>query len=255
MTNVNNDHLRMLEALMFAAEKPLSHADVADRLPDGADVTALVNELRGMYEGRGVNLADANGKWFLRTAPDLSFLLRKEVEDQRKLSRAGVETLAIIAYHQPVTRAELEDIRGVSISKGTIDVLMEAGWVRPMGRRRTPGKPVTYGTTEEFLVHFGLANLEDLPGLEELKAAGLLDSVDVALQKMERQASNKHDIERDEDQLDLEDAILEAEGEGAAPDDDDDGDDDAIDAIDEQYADSAVEEDFADNNDDDDDDD
>jgi len=237
MTNVKDEHLRMLEALMFASEKPLSFADVADRMPDGVDVAALMEALSVIYEGRGVNVTEANGKWFFRTAPDLSFLLRKEVEDQRKLSRAGVETLAIIAYHQPVTRAELEDIRGVSISKGTIDVLMEAGWVRPMGRRRTPGKPVTYGTTEEFLVHFGLSALDDLPGLEELKAAGLLDSVDVALGKMEQQAAVKNDIEHDEDQLNLEDAILAAEAEASDPN--------AIDEIDEEYADSALEEDFA----------
>jgi segregation and condensation protein B len=136
-----------------------------------------------------------------RTAPDLSFLLRKEVEEQRRLSRAGTETLAIIAYHQPVTRAEIEELRGVGLSKGTLDVLMEAGWVRPKGRRRTPGRPVTYGTSDEFLVHFGLESVEDLPGLEELKAAGLLERIEVALNRMEREAAKAAEITAKEKEL------------------------------------------------------
>ncbi len=181
------DHRRMVEAVLFATEHPLSAAEIADRLPDGADVADHIAELAAFYEKRGINLVEAGGKWMFRTAADLSFLLRTEREDIRKLSRAGVETLAIIAYHQPVTRAEIEEIRGVGISKGTLDILLEAGWVRHMGRRRSPGRPVTYGTSQDFLVHFGLENLDHLPGLEELKAAGLLESVNSALARMDLQ--------------------------------------------------------------------
>jgi segregation and condensation protein B len=139
-------------------------------------VDALISELQRQYEGRGVNLVIVAGKWQFRTAKDLGFLLHKHAVEERRLSRAAIETLAIIAYHQPVTRAEIEDIRGVMVSKGTVDALMEVGWVRIRGRRRTPGRPVTYGTTEEFLVHFGLENVGDLPGLEELKGAGFLEA-------------------------------------------------------------------------------
>ena len=161
-----DQHARMAEALLF----------IAARLPEGADVDALLARLRAEYAERGVHLVRVAGKWALRTAPDLTFLLRRDVETVRALSRAAVETLAIIAYHQPLTRAEVEEIRGVGLSRGTLDRLMEAGWVRPVGRRRTPGRPVTYGTSEGFLDHFGLESVEDLPGVEELKAAGLLDS-------------------------------------------------------------------------------
>lgn len=178
----------MVEALLFASASPLSEENIAERLPEGADITAHLETLKETYRGRGVNLIHVSGRWMFRTAPDLAFLLRKEVEEQRRLSRAGTETLAIIAYHQPVTRAEIEELRGVSLSKGTLDVLMEAGWVRPKGRRRTPGRPVTYGTSDEFLVHFGLECVEDLPGLEELKAAGLLERIEVALDRMERES-------------------------------------------------------------------
>lgn len=212
-----NEHLRMVEALLFAADAPLSIEEIAERLPDDADVPAHIETIRVFYEGRGVNLVHLADKWMFRTAPDLSFLLRKEVEAQRKLSRAGVETLAIIAYHQPVTRAEIEEIRGVGLSKGTLDVLMEAGWIKLKGRRRTPGRPVTYGTSEEFLVHFGLENIDDLPGIEELKAAGLLDSVDKALSRMEREMTREREAEQA--QIELEDAIDEAEGEDAEPED------------------------------------
>lgn len=187
----DQEHLRMVEALLFAATEPLSVADITSALPDGADVEGYLAALKAHYDDRGVQLSEAGGRWFFRTAADLSFLLRKEVESQRKLSRAGVETLAIIAYHQPVTRAEIEEIRGVQVSKGTLDVLMEAGWVRPKGRRQSPGKPVTYGTSDDFLVHFSLENLDDLPGFDELKAAGLLDSVDKALNRMAKEASAK----------------------------------------------------------------
>ncbi len=173
--NEVSQHLRMLEALLFAASEPLDAASLAERLPEGADVPALLKDLQDAYADRGVVLVSVGGRWALRTAPDLSFLMERERVEPRRLSKAGIETLAIIAYHQPVTRAEIEEIRGVAVSKGTIDLLMEIGWVRLRGRRRTPGRPVTYGTTEAFLDHFGLESIEDLPGMEELKAAGLLD--------------------------------------------------------------------------------
>ncbi len=174
-----DDHeaqLRMIEALLFAAAEPLDIDSIAARLPEGADVGALIEDLQKLYEMRGVNLVRLADKWMFRTADDLTFLMEREAIAQRKLSRAAMETLAIISYHQPVTRAEIEEIRGVSVSKGTLDVLMETSWVRLRGRRRTPGRPVTYGTTEEFMVHFGLENIGDLPGHEELRAAGLLEA-------------------------------------------------------------------------------
>ncbi|PKQ09614.1 MAG: SMC-Scp complex subunit ScpB [Alphaproteobacteria bacterium HGW-Alphaproteobacteria-12] len=167
--------IRMTEALLFAAAEPLDIDSIAGRLPDGADVGAVIEDLQKIYEARGVNLVRVANKWMFRTAEDLAFLMEREAVEQRRLSRAAMETLAIIAYHQPVTRAEIEEIRGVSVSKGTIDVLMETEWVRLRGRRRTPGRPVTYGTTGDFLVHFGLETVGDLPGLDDLKAAGLLD--------------------------------------------------------------------------------
>jgi len=190
-----DEHLRMVEALLFATTEPLPVSEIAARLPKDADVAAYLADLKEHYKDRGVQLTEAGGRWFFRTSPDLSFLLRKEVESERKLSRAGVETLAIIAYHQPVTRAEIEEIRGVGISKGTLDILMEAGWVRPKGRRQTPGKPVTYGTSDDFLVHFGLEELGDLPGFDELKAAGLLDSVDKALSRLEKEMAAAEQLE------------------------------------------------------------
>ncbi len=174
--SVDARHLRMTEALLFAAAEPLDEGSLAARLPEGAEVPALLLELKAFYANRGVNLVQVAGKWALRTAPDLAALLEKQREVPRRLSRAALETLAIIAYHQPVSRAEIEEIRGVGLSRGTLDLLFEAGWVRPKGRRRTPGRPITYGTTEDFLVHFGLESLGDLPGVDELKAAGLLDS-------------------------------------------------------------------------------
>ncbi len=168
--------LRIVEALLFAAEAPLAEEEIAEALPPEADVGALLEHLRAEHAERGVNLVRVAGKWQLRTAEDLRYLLRREVREERRLSRVALEVLAIIAYHQPVTRAEIEEIRGVSMSRGTLDILMEVGWVRMRGRRRTPGRPVTYGTTEGFLVHFGLESIADLPGLAELKGAGLLDS-------------------------------------------------------------------------------
>jgi segregation and condensation protein B len=176
-TPVNAEHLRMVEALLFAASEPLEAKALASSLPEGADVPALIAELQAMYEKRGVNLVCVADKWLFRTAPDLAFLLRKEKPEQKRLSRAALETLAIVAYHQPVTRAEIEDIRGVALSKGTIDLLMEVGWVKIRGRKRTPGRPVTYGTTEAFLVQFGLESVSHLPGTDELKAAGFLEAL------------------------------------------------------------------------------
>lgn len=168
--------LRMLEALLFAAAEPLDLATLKSRLPEGADLPALLQELQSAYAHRGVNLVKVGEGWRFRTADDLAFLMRRDAVEQKPLSRAALETLAIIAYHQPVTRAEIEEIRGVSTSKGVIDVLLEAGWVRLRGRRRTPGRPVTLGTTPAFLDHFGLESLSDLPGLDDLKGAGLLDA-------------------------------------------------------------------------------
>lgn len=168
-------HLRLLEALVFAGTQALDEKELADRLPNDADVARLLADLGEMYANRGVNLVKVAGGYAFRTAPDLSEKLKIERPVTRKLSRAAIETLAIIAYHQPVTRAEIEQVRGVGLSKGTLDLLFEQNWIKPMGRRRAPGKPVTWGTTDFFLEHFGLPSLDDLPGHEEMKAAGLLD--------------------------------------------------------------------------------
>ena len=167
--------LRILEALLFAAKEPLDGATLAEHLDPGEDVAALLSEIEAEYAGRGVTLVEVGGKWAFRTAGDLGYLLERYKVEERRLSRAALETLAIIAYHQPVTRAEIEEIRGVITSKGTLDVLMETGWVRPRGRRRAPGKPLTYGTSETFLSQFGFLSIKDLPGLAELKGTGLLD--------------------------------------------------------------------------------
>jgi len=169
------EELRLLEAMLFASTAPLDEKELAARLPQGVDVRSALTRLQQEYATRGVNLVRVSGKWTFRTATDLAWLLSKESVETRKLSRAAIETLAIIAYHQPVTRAEIEDIRGVSTSKGSVDVLLQTGWIRPRGRRKTPGRPVTYGTTEAFLSHFGLDAVADLPGLDELKGAGLFD--------------------------------------------------------------------------------
>jgi segregation and condensation protein B len=170
------EELRLLEALLFAASEPLDQATLAKRLPDGADVKAALLQLQADYALRGVNLVRIGNKWAFRTANDLSWLMTRETTETRRLSRAAIEVLAIVAYHQPVTRAEIEDIRGVVTSKGTLDVLLETGWIRPRGRRKTPGRPLTFGTTESFLAQFSLEALGDLPGLDELKGTGLLDS-------------------------------------------------------------------------------
>ncbi|NOZ43291.1 MAG: SMC-Scp complex subunit ScpB [Alphaproteobacteria bacterium] len=171
---------RTVEALLFASDRPLSALALDDCLPEGSDIDRLLADLQQHYLDRGVNLVEVAGKWMFQTAPDLAFLLRKEVEQTRRLSRAAVETLAVISYHQPVTRADIEAVRGVSLSRGILDTLMAADWVRPMGRRRTAGRPVTYGTTDHFLVHFGLNSIKDLPGLGELKAAGFLENVNIS---------------------------------------------------------------------------
>ena len=170
------EKLRILEALLFAASEPLDESYLAQFLKSDADVAALLDELGGLYASRGINLVRVAGKWAFRTADDLSYLLERHAVEERRLSKAALETLAIVAYHQPVTRAEIEEIRGVETSKGTLDILLETGWIRPRGRRRAPGKPLTYGTTDAFLNHFSLDAIKDLPGLAELKGAGLLDS-------------------------------------------------------------------------------
>lgn len=170
-----NQLLRLTEAILFAAKEPLTKDAIAARLPDGCDTDELLAKLASLYENRGINLARPGGKWAFRTAPDLAPKLDLEREAPRRLSKVGVETLAIIAYHQPVTRAEVEEIRGVAVSKGTLDVLLECSWIRPGRRRETPGRPLTWVTTPEFLNHFGLEGLRDLPGISELRDAGLLD--------------------------------------------------------------------------------
>lgn len=170
------EELRLVEALLFAAAEPVDEKTLAARLPDDVDVGATLRRLQTDYAARGVNLVSIGGKWTFRTANDLAWLLSKESVEPKKLSRAALETLAIIAYHQPVTRAEIEDIRGVSTSKGSLDVLLEIGWVRPRGRRKSPGRPLTFGTTQAFLSHFGIEAISDLPGLDELKGTGLLDA-------------------------------------------------------------------------------
>jgi segregation and condensation protein B len=172
----DEDWVRLAEGLIFASASPVPARRLAQILPEQADLDAVLNALRARYDGRGVELIEAGGGFMFRTAPDLAPRLRKVVEVPRRLPRAAMETLAIIAYHQPVTRAEIEEIRGVITSKGTLDVLLETGWIRPRGRRKTPGRPLTFGTTEAFLSQFSLEALSDLPGLEELKGTGLMDS-------------------------------------------------------------------------------
>lgn len=213
MTDIDPQHRRLLEAVLFATADPVTEAVLAERLPDGADIPALLADLAEEFANRGVQLAKTGKGWAFRTAPDLTSMLTIERVAKRRLSRAAIETLAIVAYHQPVTRAEIEEIRGVGLSKGTMDVLFEAGWIRPRGRRRTPGRPVTWGTSENFLDQFGLEKLDDLPGLEELKSTGLLDSrpaietlgkrpeQDAAAAAAEDEAEGDDDSVFDEDEL------------------------------------------------------
>jgi segregation and condensation protein B len=179
-----SDDMRAVEAVLFAASEPMSPDEIAAHVGEGVGVEVALGALAADYAGRGVNLVERGGRWHFQTAGDLAHLLRREREEPRRLSRAAIETLAIIAYHEPVSRAEIEAIRGVQISKGTLDVLMEAGWVRPAGRREVPGRPLTYATTPAFLSHFGLESRRDLPGIDDLKAAGLLDPIDAALAEM-----------------------------------------------------------------------
>jgi segregation and condensation protein B len=174
---------RIVEAILFAAEEPLTIAEIAAHAGEGVDVAAALAALVQDYAGRGIAPVERGGRWHFQTAPDLAYVLRRTREEPRRLSRAAVETLAIIAYHEPVSRAEIEAVRGVQTSKGTIDVLMEAGWIRPAGRREVPGRPIVYATTPAFLDHFGLANRRDLPGIDDLAAAGLLDPVEVTLER------------------------------------------------------------------------
>jgi len=171
-----SDQIRAVEALLFAASDPLDEKTLKDMLPVDTDIEEIMNNLLSLYKGRGVELKKVNNKWMFKTASDLSFIMQKEAKIQKKLSKAALETLSIIAYHQPVSRAEIEEIRGVTVSSGTIDTLMEINWVKIKGRRKTPGNPITYGTTDEFLVHFDLENTKELPGIDELKSTGLLDS-------------------------------------------------------------------------------
>ncbi|MDD3800416.1 MAG: SMC-Scp complex subunit ScpB [Novosphingobium sp.] len=181
MSTEQDDLLRAVEATLFAAEEPMSAEALSTHL-GGADVRGALRDLAAQYDGRGINLVERGKRWHFQTAPDLAHLLRREREQVRRLSRAATEVLAIVAYHEPVSRAEIESIRGVQTSGGTLDVLMEAGWVRVAGRREVPGRPVIYATTPEFLAHFGLQSRRDLPGIDELRAAGLLDPVEEALE-------------------------------------------------------------------------
>ncbi|NIX77240.1 SMC-Scp complex subunit ScpB [Microvirga terricola] len=203
----HGEALRIAEALLFASAEPLSVEELTGRLPEGADVERILEELASFYERRGVNLVRVAGRWAFRTASDLSFVLARDVVEQRKLSRAAMETLAIVAYHQPVTRAEIEEIRGVATSKGTLDTLLETGWIRLRGRRRAPGRPVTYGTTPAFLNHFGLDAIDDLPGLEELKGAGFLEGR-VPSDLSVPVPSDDETLRPDEDPLDQDDLFM-----------------------------------------------
>ncbi|HVI99582.1 MAG TPA: SMC-Scp complex subunit ScpB [Sphingomonas sp.] len=180
-----DDGVRAVEAVLFAADAPLTIDAIRAHVGEGVDVRGALATLEADYAGRGIELVRRGERWHFQTAGDMAHVLRRDREEARKLSRAGIETLAIIAYHEPVTRAEIESIRGVQISKGTLDVLMEAGWIRPAGRREVPGRPLTYATTAEFLSHFGLASRRDLPGIDDLRAAGLLDPVDLAFEQAE----------------------------------------------------------------------
>lgn len=233
------EDLRIVEALLFASPSPLDEAWLAQHLRHGSDIAAVLADIKAIYAPRGVNLVRVSGKWVFRTAEDLGYLMERHAVEERRLSRAALETLSIIAYHQPVTRAEIEDIRGVTTSAGTLDILMEGGWVRPRGRRRAPGKPLTYGTTESFLAHFGLDSVKDLPGLADLKAQGLLDghlppgftvpdpSIAASLMPDELPLEDAPEDEEDEAEDDAEEAgedrddgAVEPDADGDLPDDD-----------------------------------
>jgi segregation and condensation protein B len=219
--NDRHQQLRLLEALLFASAAPQDEETLRSHLPEGTDLPGLIAELTQLYANRGVNLVATGQKWAFRTAPDLAAQLRKETTVPRKLNRAAVETLAVIAYHQPITRPEIEEIRGVSLSRGTLDVLLEVGWVKPGRRREGPGRPLTWLTTEAFLDHFGLGSIRDLPGIEELKAAGLLDKrpaiaaygAALSEQQLADAEAKREAEEAERDELGLGD--LDAEGEGS----------------------------------------
>ncbi|WP_333823407.1 SMC-Scp complex subunit ScpB [Pinisolibacter sp.] len=211
---------RLVEALIFASAGPVGEDDLAAELPEGVDLAAVLARLEADYAGRGVELVRVAGKWQFRTAADLAARLSRDTVEPKKLGRAALETLAIVAYHQPVTRAEIEQIRGVQMSKGTLDVLLETGWIRMRGRRRTPGRPVTWGTTEAFLVHFGLEAIQDLPGLEELKGAGLLEG-QIPAGFAVPLPSDDTALTPDEDPLDATDLLEMAETEEPDVDEDD----------------------------------
>ncbi|MEV4936147.1 SMC-Scp complex subunit ScpB [Sphingobium sp. LSP13-1-1.1] len=195
MIEEEDDFLRAVEAVLFVSEQPLAPAEIRLHVGESGDLPAALASLSAHYAGRGVNLVERGGRWHFQTAADLSHILRREKDETRKLSRAAMETLAIIAYHEPVSRAEIEGIRGVQVAKGTLDVLMEAGWIRPAGRREVPGRPLIYVTTVEFLSHFGLGSRRDLPGIDDLRAAGLLDPVDLALEGLGAQSVVENDEE------------------------------------------------------------
>ena len=190
-----DDFMRAVEAALFVAENPLTTIELRQHVGEAGDLSAALAALSDHYAGRGINLVERGGRWHFQTAADLAHILRREKDETRKLSRAAMETLAIIAYHEPVSRAEVEAIRGVQVAKGTLDVLMEAGWVRPVGRREVPGRPLIYATTHEFLSHFGLSSRRDLPGMDDLRAAGLLDPVDLALEGLGAQSVLENDEE------------------------------------------------------------
>jgi segregation and condensation protein B len=211
LSEAPDDLLRAVEATLFAAEEPLSAEALSTHL-EGADVREALIELEAHYRARGIRLVERGGRWQFQTAPDLAHLLRREREQVRRLSRAATEVLAIVAYHEPVSRAEIEAVRGVQTSPGTLDVLMEAGWVRVAGRREVPGRPVIYATTPEFLSHFGLSSRHDLPGIDELKAAGLLDPVDEAYEDLVTRGEDEAD--RADDRT-YEAGALEKPGESA----------------------------------------
>ena len=194
-----DEFLRSVEATLFAAAEPMAAAEISEHVGDG-DVEAALTDLAERYQGHGIELVERGGRWHFQTAPDLAHLLRRTREEPRKLSRAATETLAIIAYHEPVSRAEIEAIRGVQISKGTLDVLMEAGWVRTAGRRESPGRPLLYATTGEFLTHFGLSSRKDLPGIDDLKAAGLLDPLDEALFQLQLEGESDEQLESESEE-------------------------------------------------------
>jgi segregation and condensation protein B len=192
--------VRAVEATLFASETPMTVEQIRAYVGDAIDIASALATLETHYQGRGIEIVKRGKAWHFQTAADLAHILRREREESRKLSRAAVETLAIIAYHEPVSRAEIEAIRGVQISKGTLDVLMEAGWVRPTGRREVPGRPLIYATTSEFLAHFGLSNRRDLPGIADLKAAGLLDPVDLAFEGLQE---SRFEAEENDGELEI----------------------------------------------------